>query len=304
MRLALWGLCVVLWTAALLTPQPVQANHRVLEPQTGYSAAKFLHVGAYAFLTAAIPWTGLRGGRRWFLAAFLSLHAAGTEFLQQWVPQRTGSLTDVGLDHLGILLGLCTWPACAPPLRLTRRRGPARPCAFRLAGGRLELKPEPQEQPGREEDDTRIALESLGPGVVAQDLVEIAVDGVADHEQGHDLPFLPAERLVGQQDEQEQEHADRLVELGRIQSQGERPERGQAGRLGAAFVDNREFEVLLAVRPFAAQAEVVHQGFAAVDRPAVGADDDVAGTQAGVPGRRVGNDLADAAPSAGWSGRG
>jgi VanZ family protein len=110
-RLALWGLAAALWTVALLTTFPAHVSQEVLPPAAGFTAAKTLHVAAYAFLTATVPWLGL-GRWRWGLLAFLSLHAGATEFLQQWVPLRTGSLTDVGIDHLGIALGLaCTWRA-------------------------------------------------------------------------------------------------------------------------------------------------------------------------------------------------
>jgi len=44
--------------------------------------------------------------RRWLLVCFLSLHALGTEFFQQFVPERYPSWTDVGWDHIGIVLGL------------------------------------------------------------------------------------------------------------------------------------------------------------------------------------------------------
>jgi VanZ family protein len=117
LRLALWGLGLAVWTVGLLTPQPALVLHQALPPEAGYPASKGLHVFAYAVLTAAIPWLGLHGGRRWWLVAFLSLHAFATEWGQTWVPERTGSLTDVGIDHVGILLGLaCTWPAwLAPP---------------------------------------------------------------------------------------------------------------------------------------------------------------------------------------------
>jgi VanZ family protein len=42
---------------------------------------------------------------RWICLACLSFHAFATEFLQQFV-ERSGSLRDVGLDHLGLALGL------------------------------------------------------------------------------------------------------------------------------------------------------------------------------------------------------
>jgi VanZ family protein len=46
----------------------------------------------------------------------LSLHAVATEALQNLVPTRSGSLRDVGLDHLGILIGAAVsrWRRRAP----------------------------------------------------------------------------------------------------------------------------------------------------------------------------------------------
>jgi VanZ family protein len=105
-----WSLFLTLWTLALLTPQPVQVADAVLPEETVFPASKLLHVLGYALLavlTAALP---LRGRTRWWFFALLALHAAGTEFGQQFVPPRTGCLRDVGLDHVGIVVGvICTW---------------------------------------------------------------------------------------------------------------------------------------------------------------------------------------------------
>jgi VanZ family protein len=105
-----WVLVLTLWTLALLTPQPVQVADALLPEDTVFPTSKLLHVTAYAvlaLLTAVLP---LRGQTRWWLLGLLALHAAGTEYLQQFVPPRTGSLRDVGLDHVGIALGVaCTW---------------------------------------------------------------------------------------------------------------------------------------------------------------------------------------------------
>jgi VanZ family protein len=109
-RIVFWGIAVVLWTAGLLTSYPVQISQQVLPPAAGFSAAKTLHIVAYAGLGSLIPWLGVGRRWRWGLLAFLSLHAAGTEFVQTFVPLRTGSVTDVGLDHAGLLLGaVFTW---------------------------------------------------------------------------------------------------------------------------------------------------------------------------------------------------
>jgi VanZ family protein len=103
---AVWVLYLVVWTAALLRPEPARVNTEVLPEQAQFPAAKALHVGSYALLAALACWLPLRPGRRWLLFAALSLHAFGTEFLQRFVELRTGSLTDVGLDHVGLAVGL------------------------------------------------------------------------------------------------------------------------------------------------------------------------------------------------------
>jgi VanZ family protein len=109
-RVVFWWIAVALWTAALLTSYPVQVSQQVLPASTTYPAAKTLHIVAYAGLAGLVPWLAVSLSGRWMLLAFLSLHASGTEFFQQFVPLRTGSWTDVGIDHVGLLLGLVfTW---------------------------------------------------------------------------------------------------------------------------------------------------------------------------------------------------
>jgi VanZ family protein len=109
-----WCLCLALWTSALLTLFPVQMGEAVVPKPLHFPAAKFLHVSIYAFLTVYLKW--LRLGRwRWLLLLFLSLHAAGTEFFQQYVPGRHGMFSDVLIDHIGIALGLAlTWKCWLP----------------------------------------------------------------------------------------------------------------------------------------------------------------------------------------------
>jgi VanZ family protein len=106
----IWVAYAFIWSASLLTPQPVQIRDAVLSERPAIFTSKFLHVGGY--LGFAVLSAGLRlpAPFRWLLLAFLSLHAFGTEYLQQFVPQRTPSLVDAGLDHIGIVLGLAiTW---------------------------------------------------------------------------------------------------------------------------------------------------------------------------------------------------
>jgi VanZ family protein len=106
----LWGLLLLGWTAALLTTYPVHVAHAALPPPAQFPTAKVLHVSAYAVLAALSAWPRPLGRLRWLLLAFLSLHAAGTEYLQQYVPLRGPSAADVLIDHAGILLGVVvTW---------------------------------------------------------------------------------------------------------------------------------------------------------------------------------------------------
>jgi VanZ family protein len=120
---ALWGLYLAAWTAALLRPEPARVNTEVLPPRAQFPAAKALHVGSYALLAALACWPPARPGRRWLVFAALSCHAFATEFLQQFVELRSGSLADVGIDHAGLAVGLlAAWCASAAG----KGRGPDR----------------------------------------------------------------------------------------------------------------------------------------------------------------------------------
>lgn len=113
-----WCLCVALWTSALLTTYPVHVGEAVASPTLYFPAAKCLHISAYAFLTVYLTWMPL-GRWRWLLLAFLSLHAAGTEFGQLFVPERFGQISDVLIDHLGLALGVAlTWKHWLPRLSI------------------------------------------------------------------------------------------------------------------------------------------------------------------------------------------
>jgi VanZ family protein len=116
LRWLIWGGFIVAWTAALLTPHPAELADAVLPAPTRFPAAKSLHVAAYTVLTLLTSCLCVRRGWRWALLAFVSLHAMGTEFFQQFVPLRHGSLQDVGIDHVGILIGVAlSWRAWWSP---------------------------------------------------------------------------------------------------------------------------------------------------------------------------------------------
>ncbi|MHB1422537.1 MAG: VanZ family protein [Gemmataceae bacterium] len=104
-----WFGCLVLWTIALLTIFPVHLGQKFVPHGFQFPAAKCLHVAAYAFLTMYLARLPL-GRWCWLGLAILSVHAVGSEFLQQFVPGRHGTIHDVLIDHLGMLLGLVlTW---------------------------------------------------------------------------------------------------------------------------------------------------------------------------------------------------
>jgi VanZ family protein len=95
-----------LWTWKLLEPYPVPESVRggLASAGLSYVAAKSLHLGGYAFLTVL----GATLSRRWqwWVVAFLMLHGVGTEIGQTFVRNRTGTVTDVLIDWVGIGAGV------------------------------------------------------------------------------------------------------------------------------------------------------------------------------------------------------
>jgi hypothetical protein len=128
-RWLIWLIYVVVWTWALLLPEPgefarflllgrgevipgpsLEVRQHLLEFMQSFLFSKGLHVTAYALLAVLSACLRVRGRARWLLVAFMSLHAMATEFLQGFEPSRHPSWRDVGLDHLGFLLGMgLTW---------------------------------------------------------------------------------------------------------------------------------------------------------------------------------------------------
>lgn len=106
---ACWWLLLILWTIGLLRPEPIQMQHHLISPSLGWITAKGLHLGVYALL--ALFACILSGSSSFKLTCLIILmvHAFATEFLQQWVKERTGSLSDVAIDLIGVALGLGLW---------------------------------------------------------------------------------------------------------------------------------------------------------------------------------------------------
>lgn len=152
-RFEWWGWCVtfVLWTILLLRPEPATFQQEVVAPLWRYPLAKSVHVGFYALLAAWVlrlvrrnhlsltPW------QAWWPVPVLSLHAAATEYLQTMVKERTGSVLDVGWDHLGIILGWSIWRLTAQYQLNAFATGT--PAASPLPA-LLEASPNPGENPG------------------------------------------------------------------------------------------------------------------------------------------------------------
>jgi VanZ family protein len=114
----IWFIYLSAWTVALLTPHPARAAQVVLPGHDlRYVVAKSLHVSAYLVLTILTGALPIRPPWRYLMLVLPSLHAMGTEFFQQFVPERSGTWADVGFDHVGICLGmgiLLMWMSFAP----------------------------------------------------------------------------------------------------------------------------------------------------------------------------------------------
>jgi VanZ family protein len=105
LRGLIWFVYTAIWTTSLLTPHPVRIADAVL-PKEHTVYFKTLHVTGYVVLTILTGLLRVPASWRRVLVCFLSLHALGTEFLQNFVPERYPSWADVGWDHIGIVLGL------------------------------------------------------------------------------------------------------------------------------------------------------------------------------------------------------
>jgi len=106
LRWLIWVIFLVGWSTLLLMPDASCVAEPFVPEKAFYSIAKTLHVSAYLGLAVLTGWLLVPQRARWFLLLFMSLHAFCSEGLQRFIPGRTGSITDVGFDHLGLYLGL------------------------------------------------------------------------------------------------------------------------------------------------------------------------------------------------------
>jgi VanZ family protein len=100
-----WWLLFALFSYALLSPQSPKINAALLPSTIGFWAGKGIHLFGYALFSVLIALVARRGwsqGGHWVL---LLGHAMLTEWLQTWVPGRTGNPEDVVINLCGVLLG-------------------------------------------------------------------------------------------------------------------------------------------------------------------------------------------------------
>ena len=119
-RWLIWLTYVVAWTAALVLPVPDTGDWTVEELGIDFRTvfAKSVHVGAYAVMTGLTAWLRVPVRYRPVLVLFLMAHGTATELLQLTVSHRSGQLTDVAFDNLGVMLGmLLTWRWWSAPGR-------------------------------------------------------------------------------------------------------------------------------------------------------------------------------------------
>jgi VanZ family protein len=106
----LWCGYVILWTALLVMPTSAINELPGQEILTGYRLliAKSLHIASYAVMTVLSGRLPIQARYRWILIFFLMGHATLTEMIQLNVPSlgRSGELTDVAFDNIGVMIGL------------------------------------------------------------------------------------------------------------------------------------------------------------------------------------------------------
>lgn len=103
-----WVVVLAVFTYGLLAPEV--PGRGWIPPEWRFAVAKAVHVGGYALLTMLTAWLPVPLAVRLGLLAFLGLHACGTEYVQTFVAGRSGTLQDIGIDVVGVILGAAlTW---------------------------------------------------------------------------------------------------------------------------------------------------------------------------------------------------
>jgi VanZ family protein len=105
-RWFVWCSFLIAWSRALLVPSPDRFLPSDELRHYSFEIAKTLHVTAYALFAILSGWLRVPWRYRWLLFVGMVAHAAGTEFLQQFIKDRHPSVRDVAIDLVGIALGM------------------------------------------------------------------------------------------------------------------------------------------------------------------------------------------------------
>lgn len=104
-----WWIAVFLWMGAIFYVSSIPSVVTLFEPIFDFTVKKLAHVVEYGILTVLL-FNALRihissKGHLFFAAVSIAtLYAFSDEWHQTFVPGREGTLRDVGIDALGVLI--------------------------------------------------------------------------------------------------------------------------------------------------------------------------------------------------------
>lgn len=100
-----WWVVLGLWTIGLLRPEPIQLRKEWIPDGAGWFLAKGTHFFMYLLLALFRLALTKQGPVCWLFLGLLLVHGGVTEFFQQWVALRHGSILDVLVDGSGVFSG-------------------------------------------------------------------------------------------------------------------------------------------------------------------------------------------------------
>ncbi len=110
-RWVIWTVFAIAWTVSLEAPVPVPEPDpdAIVKVTLKVLFTKSVHVAAYAVFAMLSAWPRVPLRYRLLMIFFLMAHATATEMVQEAMHEhwgRTGKLSDVAFDQVGILIGL------------------------------------------------------------------------------------------------------------------------------------------------------------------------------------------------------
>jgi VanZ family protein len=104
-----WWMAVVLWMGAIFYVSSIPSVATPFEPIFDFTVKKFAHMVEYGTLTLLLfnalqIHFSLKGHSMLTAALIATLYACSDEWHQTFIPGREGTLRDVGIDTLGVLL--------------------------------------------------------------------------------------------------------------------------------------------------------------------------------------------------------